>query len=125
MKAFCTDEDNYNDNPVETINTTLFTACIKEMEQDMFLCLILTHENLYTDNAGEFPTHVISGFEPTRSLFKEEDTHILIDTLSLYYDLFNLFHLSFRRIFEQSKELLINIMTEFTINFDRYFFVTD
>jgi hypothetical protein len=125
MKAFTTDDDNYEDNPVETINTTLFTACIKEIEKDMFLCLILTHENLYTDNAGEHLTQTISGFTSTRSLFREEDTHILIDTLYLYYDLFSLFHLSFRKVFEKSKELLIEVMSEFTQNFDRYFFVTD
>ena len=30
MKAFVMDHDNYHDNPIETINTSLFTLCIKE-----------------------------------------------------------------------------------------------
>ena len=33
MGAFTTDEDEYSKHPVETISTTLFTACVKQVEK--------------------------------------------------------------------------------------------
>lgn len=92
MRAFVRDDEGYDDNPVETVNTNLFTICVKEFEKDLFLCLVLSHENLYTDHESKYEKTAISCFEPTHSLFREEDTHIFTDTLKLYYDLFWLFH---------------------------------
>lgn len=49
MKTFVTESELYQNNPIETINTDLFTVVFKEFEQDYFLCMIISHTGLYTD----------------------------------------------------------------------------
>ena len=122
MGAFWSESENYEDGPIETINTTLFTVWVKEVEKDMFLCLILSHENLYTDNADKFSTLSISNFEGKQGVFKEEDTVILNHTMKLYYDLFCLFHFSFRKVLERSQRYLEGLLEDFTSKFEKYYF---
>lgn len=92
MRAFVKDDEGYDDNPVDTVTTNLFTISVKEFEQNLFLCLVLSHENLYTDHYTTHDKVTISSFEPSYSIFREEDTTIFKDTLKMYYDLFCLFH---------------------------------
>ena len=33
MRCFVTEQDEYSENPIETVNTTLFTLWIKEVEK--------------------------------------------------------------------------------------------
>lgn len=87
----------------------------------MFLSLILSHRNLYTDNIGEFPNTAISNFEPTQGIIKEEDSVSLEYIMKLYYDLFCLFHFSFTAVFKRSQKYLQNILEDFTDKFDKYF----
>ncbi|CAI2361143.1 unnamed protein product [Moneuplotes crassus] len=122
MSAFCQESDDYSNNPTETINTSLFTMCIKQVEPNMFLCLLYSHENLYTDNSDEHCERVLSSFTPTHGSFKEEDTQILNDTLKLYYDLFCLFHLSLGSVWERGQMHLANVLEDFTTKFDTFFF---
>ena len=124
MRAFWLDEEEYDKNPIETINTTLFTIWIKEVEKDLFLCLLLSHENLYTDNWGEHSDISMSSFAPTYGVFKEEDSQILNETLKLYYDLFCLFHNNFKDLYDRSPQYLVKVLDDFTNKFDEYFFKT-
>jgi len=106
MKAFIDEADIHEAGQVETVWTTLFTISIREVEKDIFLCLILSHENLYSDNSAEHQDLTLSNFTQIQSLFREEDTHIFKDTLNLYHDLFKLFHHSITELFEKDINLL-------------------
>ena len=125
MRWFVTDQDDYKENPIETVNTTLFTLWIKEVEKDLFLCLILSHDNLYQDSLLNSEELTISSFESTTSIFREEDTHVFKDVLKLYYDLFWLFHHSLSVIVQKDKALLKAIMNDYTLQFDKYFFLNE
>jgi len=124
MGSFWQDSEDYSNSPIETINTSLFTLWIKQVEPDMFLWLILSHNNLYTDNVAEHGDTTVSNFDPEYGNFKEEDTYILNETLKLYYDLFCLFHLSIRHVFERGQKYLENVLEDFTNRFDKHFFMT-
>jgi hypothetical protein len=125
LRVFSNENDDYNEHPVETINTSLFTVWVKEVEKDMFLTLILSHENLYTDNYFEHSKETISNFTPFSSLFREEDSPIFKNTLMLYYDLFKLFHHSIWPIFKKDRNLLSKILLDFSSNFDKFIFHSD
>lgn len=49
MKDFVTDSDNYDESPVELINTNLFTIALKQVEPNFFLGMVISYENLFTD----------------------------------------------------------------------------
>lgn len=125
MRAFVTDQEDYERNPVEVITTTLFTISIKEIEKDMFLCLVMSHENLYSDNCEEHTDVSISNYSQEASMFREEDTSIVKQTLELYYDLYRLFHPPMTEMYQKDLGMFRNLMTEFTTNFDRHFFHTE
>ena len=92
----------------------------------MFLWLIITHENIYSDNAELNGKVTISNYYQVQSLFREEDTAVFRDTLILYYDLFKLFHSSITELFmDKDIQTFRNILHDFTTNFDRNFFHTD
>lgn len=88
MKAFVTEDDDYDSNPVETVSTTMFTITVKEVFEGIYLCLIVTHENLYSDNVQENESVTISNYTQKQSMFREEDSGIFKSTLQLYYDMF-------------------------------------
>ena len=91
----------------------------------MFLCLVLSHENLYQDNCFDHEEVSISNFAPTTSIFREEDTHVFKDVLKLFYDLFWLFHHSIDVIFRKDRELLRKIMLDYAIQFEKHFFLNE
>lgn len=125
MRAFTNENDDYHDHPIEIINTTLFTIVIKEVEKDMFLWLILSHANLFSDNNYDHVDDSISNFTPEPSLFREEDTSVFKDVLRLYYDLFCLFHHSLRILFEKDPSMLQQVLNEYSMQFDKHFFHND
>lgn len=132
MKAFLTDDEAEHLQETSefvgltnTVSTTMFTISVKEIEPDMFLCLILSHENLYADSPEKHEKITISNFAHTFSLFREEDTHIFTELLTLYHDLFRLFHNTMTDFFLNSPEQFKKMLNDFTINFDRYYFHSD
>lgn len=52
MKDFVTEEDNYQDGPIECICTNLFTIVYKEVEPNFFLAMVVSYENLLTDRVS-------------------------------------------------------------------------
>ena len=68
MRDFTTGQDDYDHNPVETISTNLFTVCIKEVENNLFLWAIISHDNLFNEiNVNEWKT--VSNFTEQPSIF--------------------------------------------------------
>ena len=65
MKTFVTENELYQNNPIETINTDLFTVVFKEFEQNYFLCMIVSHTGLYTDQVS-----VLTNFEQNMGDFE-------------------------------------------------------
>ena len=49
MKDFVTEKDNYDEHPVELINTNLFTIALKQVEPWFFIGMVISYENLFTD----------------------------------------------------------------------------
>lgn len=129
MKTFVTEDELYEDNPIETINTNLFTLVFKEFEPKFFLWMIIAHENLYTDenneDSNEYSGITISNYDPVASLFREEDSTIFTEALRLYYNLFTLFHDSIKSLFDKDIHILRSILNDFTQNFLKHFFTTD
>jgi hypothetical protein len=53
MKDFVTENDNYDEFPVELISTNLFTVALKQVERDFFLGMVISFENLFTDRVNQ------------------------------------------------------------------------
>lgn len=53
MKDFVTENDNYDEFPVELISTNLFTVALKQVERDFFLGMVISYENLFTDRVNQ------------------------------------------------------------------------
>ena len=124
MRDFTTEKDDYDNNPVDIISTTLFTIWVKEVETNLFLWMIVSHDNLYKDNLVN-DSKTIWNSNHISSIFSDDDTDIFKDVLKLYYDLFWLFHNSFNFLLTKEKSLFRRIMQDFSDQFNKHFFLNE
>lgn len=107
---------------------------MKQVEPDMWLNIVIKHPgNLYgADHQDSGETIANAKFQ--NAFFKEEDSKIFYKLLDMYYNLFTLYHHSFRKLHEKCQiscldgkgdERFASIMEEFTNNFVEFFFEED
>ena len=119
--------------PIECIATSTFTHVLKQVEPSIWLNIVIQHpDTLYGAQRGEdaIEGETIANTKFQHSSFREEDSRILHQVVDAYYTQLHLFHGPIkdciqRHVGQQTMHLWRDQMTDFTRNFQKYFFTKD
>ena len=122
--------------PIECIATSTHTHVLSQVEQSLWLNIVIQHpEGLYgvehrMEESGSQAGETIANAKFQYSTFREEDSRILFQVLEQYYAFLKLFHGKLRGAIDhhtanQTMHLFRDQLTDFTLNFSKYYFVKD
>ena len=123
-----------NESPIECIATSSFTHVLKQVEPSIWLNIVIQHpEGLYGADVKDEDTiegETIANSKFQHSMFREEDSKILKQVVEQYYSYLLLFHGKIKNCIEkhtqkQTMHLWRDQLTDFTRNFQKYFFNKD
>jgi len=126
FQPFTGDED-----PIECISTLKYTHLTKQVEPDIWLNMVIQHpDTIYGERqSNDVEAETIANNKFQTSLFQEEDSKLFHKVLTQFHSFFCMFHGSLTslvdRHFASDPALLQKIMTDFTHNFNKYFFSRD
>ena len=102
------------------MSTLAFTLVLKEVEPDIWLNMVVSHENLYSYDEESKDT--IANSRYSSSLFKEEDSEVLESLIGVYYDMFFFFHGSISSLYARNPGMFEYVVDDFTRQWDKHYF---